>query len=92
VLLQVAAGNGRRQSREERQAAIAAVSSAAHNALGEIDAIIKRHDGKRLSAPNAIGAISVEVTVEGIHEIAQSSLVQAVLEDQSLSLPFTKTG
>jgi hypothetical protein len=87
VLLRSGEGNGRRQSKEKRQETIANVRAVANNALGEIDTILERHNGKRLSAPNALGSIPVETTAAGIHALSHCPLVQAILEDQAIALP-----
>ena len=78
--------NGRRQAPEERKSAIASIRNAANTALRDIDAILDRHEGKRLSEPNALGSVPVETTADGIRALADSSLVQTILEDQSVAL------
>lgn len=80
-------GAGRRQSREERQAKVAAIQTAAASALEELDRILGQHDGKRLAeSPNALGCIPIEATRQGVLAVAESELVEAVLEDQPISL------
>ena len=79
-------GTGRRQSREERQAKVAAIQSAATFALEELDRILGQHEGKRLAeSPNALGCLPIEATREGVLAVAESELVEAVLEDQPIS-------
>ena len=59
----------------------------AERALTDIDAILKRHDGRRLARrPNALGSVPVETTAAGIKALASSRWVQAILEDQPISL------
>jgi hypothetical protein len=77
-----------RPSRADRQKVISAVRHAAQAALPEIDRILKNFRGQRLdSGVNALGSIAVETTVEGIHALAASEHVKAILEDQPISLP-----
>ena len=79
-------GTGRRQSREERRATVAAIQSAAASALEELDRILGQHDGKRLAeSPDALGSIPIEATADGVRAVAESPLVEAVLEDQAIS-------
>ena len=76
----------RRQSRQERKAAIEAVRQAAEEALPEIDRVLKEAGGRRLTdSPDALGSIAVETTAAGIMALAESSRVKVVLEDQSIS-------
>jgi hypothetical protein len=84
VMLQVP-----RQSGRGRQAVTESVRRAADMALPEIDSILERYDGKRLSdRVNALATISVETTPAGIHALADSEHVRAILEDQAIaSLP-----
>ena len=74
------------RSRLNRQADIATLRLSAAQALGAIDGILQRFDGKRLAEVNALGSIPVEVTAEGIFALAESQHVKAVLEDQPISL------
>ncbi|SRR5712692_7188798 len=76
----------RRRSRVNRQATIEAVRQSAEQALGEIDGILARFDGRRLADVNALGSISVETTARGIAALAASEHVKAILEDQPISL------
>ena len=79
-------GTGRRQSREERQAKVAAIQSAAGSAFEEIDRILGQYDGKRLAeSPDALGCVPIEATREGVLAVAESEVVEAVLEDQPIS-------
>ena len=75
-----------RRSRLNRQATIEAIRQSAEQALGEIDGILERFDGRRLAEVNALGSIPVETTVRGIAALAASKHVKAILEDQPISL------
>ena len=78
---------GQRQARAERQAVIEQIHHSAAPALLEIDDILKHYNGKRLAAGvNALGAVPIETTAAGIHALAASERVAAILEDQTLSL------
>jgi hypothetical protein len=56
-------------------------------ALGEMDAVLARVGGQRLSkAPNALGYVVVEATPAGIRALAASAAVRGVLEDQPVRL------
>ena len=79
--------SSKRQSRDERKAAVEASRKSAERALTDIDTILKRHNGRRLARrPNALGSIPVETTAAGIRALARSRWVQAVLEDQPIHL------
>jgi hypothetical protein len=78
---------GRRQSPAERQAAIHAMRKSTEPALIEIDCVLKQFGGKRLaSSVNALGAVAVETTPEGITTLATLDSVKAIVEDQPISL------
>ena len=88
VLLRTASTEGRskrRLSRVERKAAIAAIRKSAEGALVEIDEILGRHGGERLSDVNALGSILIETIAAGIITLAASENVSAILEDQTIS-------
>jgi len=54
--------------------------------LEELDRILGQHEGKRLAeSPNALGCVPIEATREGVLAVAESELVEAVLEDQPIS-------
>ncbi len=87
VLLRVSDGRarGRRQSEAERHAAVGEVHKEAASALPEIDRILANTQGRRLAGqPDALGAVPVETTADGIRALASSDLVQAILEDQPI--------
>ncbi len=88
VLLQTkgAANRGaRRQSPLERGVAIETIRKSAQQALVEIDSILKRFGGRRLAeTPDFLGSIPVETTPAGINTLAESKLVNAILEDQKV--------
>lgn len=89
VLLDVetdTAGATRRLTSEERQAAMEAARIFAQSALPEIDELLVREDGKRLSEDvSALGSITVEATAQGIAALARLHSVKAILEDQPIS-------
>lgn len=81
-----------RQSGPERAAAVEAMRKQAEQSLEEVDAILEQFKGTRLRAePDALGTVPVETTAEGIEGLAASERVQAVLEDQAVSLPGKPT-
>ena len=85
----VAAPPAKRQSQEERDAAIEAMRSSAGQAMAEIDDILERTDGQRFAeAPDALGSIPVEATADGIQALASSDWVKAIIEDQPIQLTF----
>lgn len=89
IILLQAAANGtaltQRPSRQERKDAIEEVREVSRSFLPEIDQILARYDGKRLSEDvDALGSITVESTAEGIKALADSDHVKAILEDQSI--------
>jgi hypothetical protein len=76
-----------RLSSSGRAARAAAVHEVAELALPEIDAILARHHGKRLTAHvGPLGYVPIEATPAGLKALASSDLVVAVLEDQPISL------
>ena len=76
----------RRQSQAERQATIDSVRRSAENALPEIDQILGRFEGKRLTEDiDALGGIPIETVSAGITALATSEHVKAILEDQTIS-------
>jgi hypothetical protein len=78
---------GRRQSRAGRKAALQSLRDAAERRFEDLDAILARHDGRRLQAhASAIGTVPVETTAAGIRALARSDHVRAIFEDQSISL------
>ncbi|MBH8563706.1 hypothetical protein I8748_16155 [Nostoc sp. CENA67] len=88
VLLQVQDAENltnKRQSRNERQAAIKAMRESAEQALGNIVEIIQKFDGQQLSEhADLLGSILIEITVAGVNALAESKAVKAVIEDQSI--------
>lgn len=88
VLLRTPGGpepSGKRQSPEERAAAVEAMRTSAERALGDVDQVLAQFGGKRLAKkPDALGSIPVETTPDGIRALASSRRVQAILEDQPL--------
>jgi hypothetical protein len=93
IVMLRAEGNGvaNRLSRAERQAKAEMIIRSAEAALPEIDQILKRFDGHRLAErPNAVGAIPVETTADGVIALAEADCVKTILEDQNI-LPFATT-
>ena len=79
---------GKRQSPVERKATVERIKQSAETILPAVDHILERFGGRRLAEQvNALGSIPVESTSAGIHALAASEHVKAILEDQSLSLP-----
>jgi hypothetical protein len=74
-------------STRDRQAAIVSVRKAADAALPEVDRILAELGGRRLADhADALGCLPVEATAAALLALAESSAVQAVLEDQPISL------
>ena len=71
---------------------INAVRQSAETALPDIDEVLRRFDGKRLSNNvSALGSIPVETTPAGIKALATLDQVKTILEDQPVSsLPKLK--
>jgi hypothetical protein len=90
VLLRTAnrrSSSSRRQSKEERKAAIEKLQSSAERALGDVDRILAKHGGRRLSRkPDALGTISVKATRAGILALASSRSVKGIFENQEIHL------
>lgn len=89
IVMLRAEGNGmsrnRRPSRTERQTIAKQARQSAEAALPLIDQILERFDGHRLAEhPNAVGAIPVETTADGVIALADSDYVKAILEDQHI--------
>ena len=78
--------SGKRQTRPERQTAVEDNRKAASQAIKDIDRILARFEGRRLSDnPTALGTIAIESTPAGIVELSHSDYVKAILEDQPIS-------
>ena len=76
---------GRRQSDTERQTTIETMRKSAAQALGNIDDILQRYEGKRLTDnPDALGSIPIEIIPAGIDALAASEWVKAIIEDQEI--------
>jgi len=88
IVLLRAKGGGKatrgRQSRTERRAAIEAMRKSAEQGLGDVDRILERFDGQRLTSPDALGSIAVETTAAGIKALAASEWVKIIIEDQKI--------
>jgi hypothetical protein len=69
--------------RAQRAALLEHKREAARALLPEIDRILARHNGRRLSEDvDALGSITVETTAAGIKALAASGQVKTILEDQ----------
>src|ERR1017187_7218457 len=76
----------KRPTRNQRQAVIDEMRDSASPALSEIDGILMRFDGRRLSqAPTALGTIAVESNPAGIAALSKSGYLKPTLEDQPVS-------
>lgn len=81
------AKSSRRQSVEERNAAIASIKSNGAPVVTIVDQVLQKFGGKRISKDiGALGTVSVETTPSGIRELGRLEDVKAVLEDQGLGL------
>lgn len=75
----------RRQTPDERKAAIARIRTAAQHSLDEIRPILEAFHANLLApSPDAVGAVPVEIDAAGIPALAQSSRVRTILEDQAV--------
>lgn len=78
--------SGKRPTRGERQAVIDEIRKHAPQAIENIDAILTRFGGRRLSEhPTALSTIAVESTPAGIAALSESNYVKAILQDQPVS-------
>jgi hypothetical protein len=76
-----------RPSKAARRAIAEAIQTAASEALAEVDRLLERSSGRRLTpGPDLFGAVPVEAPASALLELAESEYVRALLEDQSLSL------
>jgi hypothetical protein len=79
--------SGVRPTREDRQAALSNARSSASVALQEIDEVLERFDGRRLSdQPSALVTVAVETTASGISALVASDRVKAIMDGQPLAL------
>lgn len=77
---------GQQQARKGRQATVRSIRQTAGMALQEVDTILERFDGKRLTDnANALASILVEATPAGIRALANSKHVKAIFEDQAIA-------
>ncbi len=87
VLLKAAAVTHAAGRRAGRQTELARVQTSTAGGLADIDAILDRFGGRRLrDGPDALGSLPVEVSVDGLAELARSERVTAILEDQPVGL------
>ncbi len=77
----------RRGSRATRRIATDQKRKALLQMLPQIDRILERFGGHRLSkTPDALGSIPVETTPAGIKALAESKHVKVILENQRIAL------
>jgi hypothetical protein len=77
---------GQQQARKSRQATIKSIRQTADLALHDVDTILERFDGKRLTDnANALASILVEAPPDGIRALADSKHVKAIFEDQAIA-------
>jgi hypothetical protein len=88
VMLQAgdpATANARRRASSEREAALRSARQRVESALPDIDQVLEKFGGKRLSGEmDALGAVSVETTAAGVRGLTSLECVKAVLEDQGI--------
>jgi hypothetical protein len=85
LTLPTAAGGGRRQDTNTRQKSVETVKNTATEAVKDVDRILKEYGGTRRDAgPNALGALAIETTAEGISALASCDWVKSIVEDQSI--------
>jgi len=77
-----------RPSKENRRDEIGRIQQSASQVMDDIDRILERFDGRRLSQPTALGTIVVESTPSGIAALSASDHVKAILQDQPISRVF----
>lgn len=76
-----------RASKQERKAIGEAIQTGAAPAMAEVDHLLERSGGRRLtSGPDVFASILVEAPASGILHLAESDHVRAILEDQPVSL------
>lgn len=69
-----------------RRALLARRRAEGEAAVPAIDAILSRHGGRRLGEVSSLGTVAVETTTEGLRRLRATPAIQAVLEDQPLTL------
>ena len=78
---------GRRQSPSDRQATIEATRRSTDAALSAVDKILSKYGGRRLAAgADALGTLPIETTTSGLFALADSKQIDAILEDQEISV------
>jgi hypothetical protein len=71
--------------RGERQAMIEAIKRLNEHRFLEIDELLGRYGGQRLTQQaNTLGSVAIETTADGVEAIANLDWVSAVIEDQSI--------
>ena len=79
------AGLKTRPTKKARRATVKSTRDAVTVLLPVIDRILKRHHGKRLKSEiDALGAVPVITTPDGINALTGSEYVKAIIEDQAV--------
>jgi hypothetical protein len=91
LMLDLADSNGvavrPRRTHTERQQEIQGMREAGKMIITDIDKVLKRFGGQRLSeSVDALGCLPVETTPDAFRVLTSNSYVKAILEDQSVSL------
>src|SRR5262249_5363099 len=77
---------GRPTTPDKRQAATNEIGASTTRALRDIDAILSRFEGRRLSdKPTVLGTLAIESTPAGISALTDSDHIKAILENQPIS-------
>jgi hypothetical protein len=80
--------NSYRVRGEERQALIRETRTRSEETFAEVDAVLARTGGQRLTeSGNALGFIVVETTADGVEALSELGWVGSVIEDQPVRPP-----
>jgi hypothetical protein len=78
---------GKRQSPEERRAAVERVRKSTERKLDYIDSVLDRYGGRRLDkGTSAVGSVTIKTTAAGIRALSRSKRVKTIYEDQNTRL------
>lgn len=76
-----------RPTREERRQEAGNLRDSLGSAVREIDEILERVGGRRLSQqPSALGTLAIETTTKGIAALVESDYVKTIVDDQPIAL------